>query len=280
MFTNSILEIILIILVLITYITLVAFFGIKIYNKSKTIAILYVIIVLLTTLFLLNLHVNPRYFYKDYNSEHSKLEKMVDGTWTTVYRYNDNKLLKQISAPGVSHQSFTHVLLPSFNRKCHLESCSIPVMLAHKYTTNIMWRSLKRIYKGALKDCKYFPKIYYMNEKKRYYIQEYIENELNEATCPENFREQMEDLNSILKKNNLFLDDVHSLNWRVSKNGILKIIDCEVYTSGEKTIQQFLLNIIDGSQDGKAKPHKNASNILHWNDGRPNIYNKCNKVKI
>lgn len=67
MFTNSILEIILIILVLITYITLVAFFGIKIYNKSKTIAILYVIIVLLTTLFLLNLHVNPRYFYKGVN---------------------------------------------------------------------------------------------------------------------------------------------------------------------------------------------------------------------
>ena len=85
----------------------------------------------------------------------------------------------------------------------------------------------------------------------------------------------MQELNYILKKKGYYLDDVHSQNWRISKDGTLKIIDCEVYTKTEKNIQQFLLNIMDGSQDGKAKGHKNASNILHWNDGRPSIENIC-----
>ena len=272
---DSTLEIIIIFSIILVFIVIIIYIGVKICSKSKISCFVYFLFVSLILALLLNLHVNPRDFYENYNSEHSNLEKIVDGTWTTVYKYNDDKLLKQISAPGVSHQSFTHVLLPSFNRKCYLESCSIPVMLAHKYTTNIMWKSLKRIHEGPLKDCKYFPKIYYMNDNKRYYIQEYIKNELNKETCPINFKEQLQDLNSILNKNNLFLDDVHSLNWRVSSDGILKIIDCEVYTKTEKNIQQFLLNFIDGSQDGKAKPHADASNILHWNDGRPNIYDKC-----
>ncbi len=117
-----------------------------------------------------------------------------------------------------------------------------------------------------------------MNEKKRYYIQEYIPLELKEETCPVNLSKQLNDLNDILMKHNLHLDDVHSKNWRVTHDGVLKIIDCEVYTGAEKIIQQSLLDIIDGSQQGKAKGHKDASNILHWNDGRPNINIICNNI--
>ena len=247
------------------------------FKKSKRSGIIYTISVIIILLIVTSLKIKTEWFYTDYNNEHFHLEKLFNGTWTNVYKIDDKKILKQISAPGVSHNSFTHVALPSIDRKCYKDSCAIPVMLAHKYTTNIMWKSLKRIHEGVLKDCKYFPKIYEMNDKKRYYIQEYINKELNNETCPKNYKEQLQDLNEILKKNDLYLDDVHSQNWRVADDGTLKIIDCEVYTNCEKQIQQILLNIIDGSQDGKAKGHEDASNVLHWNDGRPNIYNKCNK---
>lgn len=271
---NSVLELFLIFFSIIAFLALIIFLGIKNFQKSRSIGIIYSIVILVILFLILNITIKPIWFFKDYNYCHSKLTKIVDGTWTTVYKLDDNKVLKQISAPGVSHTDFTHVSLPSFNRKCPKSSCTIPVMLAHKYTTNIMWKSLKKIYNGELACVKYFPKIYYMDDNKRYYIQEYVPNDLKNS-YPIDFEDQLKDLQKILEEKGLFLDDVHSKNWKVDNNGILKIIDCEVYTISEKNIQQFLLNIIDGSQDGVAKGHKDAPNILHWNDGRPNIYDVC-----
>jgi hypothetical protein len=274
---DSILEFILIILTILIITIIIILVGVKLFSKSKTkkAGVIYVCVIIPLLFLLFNLKLNTEWLFRDYNIEHQHLPKLVDGTWTNVYKINDKKVLKQISAPGVSHHDFTHVTLPSMDRKCYKFSCTLPVMLAHKYVTNIMWKSLKRIYEGPLKDCKYFPKIYEINDQKRYYIQEYIPHDLEKNNCPKNFKDQLEDLNNILKKNNLFLDDVHSKNWRVSDDGILKIIDCEVYTEGEKKIQQGLLYFIDGSQDGKAKGHNYASNVLHWNDGRPNIEDIC-----
>lgn len=273
---DSVVEFISLIVIILIIFCILIITGVKIFSKSKKYGFIYLIVTISVLFILFNIKVKTVWFFKDYNIEHKSLERLVSGTWTNVYKLSNTKVLKQISAPGVSHQNFSHVALPSIDRKCYKHSCSIPVMLAHKYTTNIMWRSLKRIHSGVLKDCKYFPKIYKMDEKKRYYIQEYVPLELKKETCPLNITEQLQDLNNILLKHNLFLDDVHSQNWRVTHDGLLKIIDCEVYTSVEKEIQQTLLDIIDGSQQGKAKGHVNASNILHWNDGRPNINIICN----
>lgn len=275
---DSILELSLIFLTIIIVIVIIIYAGVKNFQNSVTRGIIYSIVALAILFVILNIKIEPTSFYKDYNYLHQNLPKMVDGTWTTVYQLDDNKVLKQISAPGVSHTDFTHVSLPSFDRKCTKLSCTLPVMMAHKYTTNIMWKSLKKIYNGELADVKYFPKIYHMDDEKRYYIQEYIPHDLKDF-CPEDFEYQLQDLQQILLQKGVFLDDVHSKNWKVDDNGVLKIIDCEVYTTAEKNIQQFLLNIIDGSQDGVAKGHQDALNILHWNDGRPCIYDIC-KIKI
>ena len=272
---DSVLLIILIFLIIIIFAILLCVIGYKMFKKSKKAGITYTICTIIILFAILNISIKTTWFYEDHNKELEKYEKLVDGTWTKVYKLDNDKVIKQISAPGVSHNKFTHVTLPSLNRMCYKESCTIPVMMAHKFVTNIMWKSLKRIHSGDLKDVKYFPKIYEMDDKKKRYIQEYIPHELVKETCPLDFEKQMQELNDILKKKGYYLDDVHSQNWRISKDGTLKIIDCEVYTKTEKNIQQFLLNIMDGSQDGKAKGHKNASNILHWNDGRPSIENIC-----
>lgn len=58
----------------------------------------------------------------------------------------------------------------------------------------------------------------------------------------------------------------------VDNNGQLKIVDCEVYTKNELNTQQ---KILDNSQNGYAKGHKNANRILQWNDGRPGIEDIC-----
>ena len=80
--------------------------------------------------------------------------------------------------------------------------------------------------------------------------------------CPNNWKEQLNNFNNLLKKYGYYIDDVHSKNFGVTKNGILKVFDCEVYTKEELKVQQQLLNIIDGSQTGKAKGYINASNIM------------------
>jgi hypothetical protein len=141
-------------------------------------------------------------------------------------------------------------------------------MLSHRLSTAVMWKSLNRI-----KDMnsKFFPKMYEMDDNKRRYVSEKVPYELTLATRPENFAQQMQELNDFLEKQGYYLDDVHSKNWMVDKNGQLKIVDCEVFTDEELSFQQSLLGEIDDSQDGVAKGHKNAPRILHWQDGRPNI---------
>jgi hypothetical protein len=209
------------------------------------------------------------WFFADYNSELNPDDLLINGTWTNVYKHKDSdKVIKQISAPGVSHKDFSHVHIPTTSKICTRESCTIPLMLSHRLSTAVMWKSLNRI-----KDMnsKFFPKMYEMDDNKRRYVSEKVPYELTLATRPENFAQQMQELNDFLEKQGYYLDDVHSKNWMVDKNGQLKIVDCEVFTDEELSFQQSLLGEIDDSQDGVAKGHKNAPRILHWQDGRPNI---------
>jgi hypothetical protein len=218
-----------------------------------------------------NTQLNPRHFYPDHNNKFKSLDKLVDGTWTTVYWHSDkDKLIKQISMPGVTHKDFSHISFLTFRKRCDYTKCSIPLIFAHKFSTFIMWQSIERIY-YKLNDVRYFPKIFSIDKKTYSYIQEYVPHELNKKTCPDNFQEQLKDLNNILRQRGYYIDDVHSKNFRVSNDGILKVIDCEVYNEKELKIQQFLLSKIDGSW--KSKPKGNR--ILTWNDGRKSLSDIC-----
>ena len=214
-----------------------------------------------------------KWFFEDYNDSLDNKDIMIKGTWTTVYKPHNGKVVKQISAPGVSHNNFSHVALPTPFRTCERNSCTFVTMMAHRISTRFMLLSLHRIKEL---DSKFFPKIYEIDDEKRRVIQEYVPYELNKETCPVDWKEQLKEFNIELKKNGYYVDDVHSKNWMVTEDGRLKVVDGELYTESELNIQQSLLNAIDGSQDGVAKGHKNASNILHWKDGRPNIENICN----
>ena len=57
----------------------------------------------------------------------------------------------------------------------------------------------------------------------------------------------------------------------VDENGIIKVIDTEVYTGFELKLQQSILDCIDGSQKQKPKSFKYADRILYWIDGRPSV---------
>ena len=57
----------------------------------------------------------------------------------------------------------------------------------------------------------YFAKIYNLDEKKLRYEQEYIPYMLKDK-CPNNWKEQLNDFNNLLKKYGYFIDDVHSKN--------------------------------------------------------------------
>ena len=209
------------------------------------------------------------FFFKDYNEELNPKDKLINGTWTNVYKHPDNnKIIKQIAAPGVSHCDFAHVKLPTLFTYCSRKSCTLPCMIAHRIATSVMCKSIERIINM---NSKFFPKIYEYDKEKRRYVCEKISNELTLETRPIDYETQLQEINRELEKYDYYLDDVHSRNWMVDDNGKLKIVDCEVFTKSELDFQQKLLGKIDDSQDGAAQPHKNASRILHWIDGRPNI---------
>ena len=253
-------------------ITLLVFIIVFIYKKNYILSGIFVGLLLLFYAVTCIFPIPMTWIYKDYNEEFDKNDIFIKGTWTTVYKPRNGKIVKQISAPGVSHQNFKHVCLPTPYRMCTRNSCTLVTMTAHRISTRFMLLSLHRIKEM---DSKFIAKIYEINDEKRRYIQEYVPHELNKDSCPVNYEEQLKEFNQELKKHGYYIDDIHSKNWMVDDNGQLKIIDGELYTESELEIQQGLLNIIDGSQKGIAKGHIVAPRILHWQDGRPKIKDIC-----
>jgi len=218
------------------------------------------------------------FFQSDYTKELG--EPFVDGTWTMVYRTKDPmKLLKQVGAPYVKHVDFSHVMLPTPFRVCKKYSCALPTWIAHNVSTYYMMKSLKRI-QVLQEKIPYFARIDKLDLKKKRYEQEFVPHALNADTCPSTWIEQLNHLNCLLEEHKVFLDDVHVNNFGVTDDGMIKIFDCEVYTDKELLIQQWLLNIIDGSQQGKARGYANAPRILRWNDGRKGIDDFCKDVEL
>lgn len=260
-----------IIFFLLIFIFLIFYF---IFNKKYKSSIILSGIFIFIIIFITLVPIPTIFIYPDHGKYLKKnKELLVSGTWTDVYVKDKNTVIKQLGNPGIKHTNYKHVFLPTPFRECHKLSCTIPVIIAHKVALHYTLNSLKRIIELNDK-IPYFAKIYNLDEKKLRYEQEYIPYMLKNK-CPNNWKEQLNDFNNLLKKYGYYIDDVHSKNFGVTKDGILKVFDCEVYTKEELKVQQQLLNIIDGSQTGKAKGYMNASNIIHWNDGRPGIEDIC-----
>lgn len=237
-------------------------------------AIMLLISILIVALFLL-VPYPPGWFFKDYNEELG-MEPTINGVWVKVYDIGNNRVLKQISAPGVSHENFWHVKLPTLYRECTKKACTIPCMIAHKISTNQMWLSIERQLEMDKEDQeRFFPKIYSVDAKRKRYVCDKVKYELSEDTCPVDFKEQIAQLNMVLKKYNLYLDDIHRKNIMVDERGRIKIIDGELYTDKEYEYKQKLLGNVDESQTEIAKGYKYGDRIRHWVDGRKNGENVC-----
>ena len=215
-----------------------------------------------------------KWLYRDWNDELDPKDVLVSGVWTTVYQdpRDPTRVIKQISAPGVSHCDFSHVRVPTPFRKCTRESCTIPCILAHRICTRFMWESLKRQKEMG---SAFFPKIHSMDDAKLRYTCERVPHELEPARCPPHAKDQLYHINDELRRHNVFLDDVHSRNWMLTRDQRLKIVDCEVFTPSELAIQRWLVGGMDSQQKSPSKSYVHASNIIHWQDGRPNLEDVC-----
>ena len=136
-----------------------------------------------------------------WNHYHSQLELVGSGSFTEVYKINSDKVYKKIR---------------SSTKPCQKE---------------LILRSWKRV-KDNLNDIKYFPTIYNINEKDFSSIQEYVPYPIEERH-PENYEKQIKDLSKILNGKKYNITDIQPKNVRVTKDGIVKIIDCEVYSTEE-----------------------------------------------
>jgi len=179
---------------------------------------------------MLNIKLKPSYFYKNYNDELKHLEFIDKGSTQFIYKHPkyNNLVIKQLAIPCSID-----------NTMCSSNSCSLFSTIIMKDDLFKLWYSLKRIEK-ELQDIKYFAKIYELDDIKKRYIQEYVPYKLNKKMCPNNYHEQVKDLNKILRDRGYYLSDIDIDNIRVSEDGILKIIDTNVYTKSELKFANFL----------------------------------------
>ena len=201
----------------------------------------------------------------DYSEEFG--EPWIKGIWTKVYKTSDSRwVMKQLSAPGVTYTDYRDLIIPTPLRICKYPYCTVPVILAHKVMVNILWKSVNRIQK-LQQFIPYFATVCDLDNKKQRYTQEFIPYNVNSATCPKNWKEQLTDFNRLLEKHNVYLDDVHIKNLGVSITGTLKVYDCKIYTPAEFKIQKWLYNKINKANGRKNKKHyQNASRIFYWDD--------------
>ena len=251
-------------LILLIFIILSITFFVK---KLYIFGILFLILFILSILFLTVIPLKPEFFHKNYHKEileNYNVKSVFEGNWVVNYDIGDGKLLKQYSSPGITKNNFNHINLPTPFKICYDKLCTVPCLITHRITSNIIFISIIRQKQLEKELDEFFPKIYYIDSKKKRIICDKIENKLTKETCPKDFTKQIKKLNDILVRLGLYLDDLHQENIMVDNNGKLKIIDGEIYTKDEFNTQKEIMNNIDNGQKEPSKPYKNASNIYYW----------------
>jgi len=201
--------------------------------------------------------------------DHSKElgEPWINGVWTKVYKNPDSHwVTKQLTSPGVTHTDYRDLIIPTPLRICKYPYCTIPVILAHKVKINTLWKTVQRMQK-LQQFIPYFATVRDLDNQKQRYTQEFLPYNVTSATCPKNWKEQLIDFNRLLKKHNVYLDDVHIKNLGVSITGTLKVYDCNIYTPTEFKIQKWLYGKIKTANSRHNKKHyQNAPRIFYWSD--------------
>jgi hypothetical protein len=190
-------------------------------------------------------------------------------TWLTVYRVAPGRIMKVFSTPGVSHQSYQHIALPTPFRRCETGGCTVPCMVAHMVSMRVILVTQRRLWdlqRAGDPIMRFFPYMYACDLDRMYTVVEEIPHALR-GNCPADLAQQLAELNRHLVRLGVYLDDMHHENFMVDAQGRIRAIDGELYTADELALQQRLLGV-DTSQTGTARPYDNASNVLFWQDGR------------
>lgn len=196
--------------------------------------------------------------YYEYETISSNNFTKINGTWIVGYTDNKNFIRKQFH--NLESKKF-----PCYSKICcnYLKNLTILNQLYWAICMIGQWKSIiRREY--HCKKCIYLTKTYDLNHKDLSWSEEYCDYSLNTKTAPIDIKYQLNSLNEYLKKNNLYLVDLHSLNVRV-KNNKIKIIDGELLNQFETSICQILYPIITGT---RMKSYKDYSNILWSNENR------------
>jgi len=208
-------------------------------------------------------------FYDDLNRHCGAYELVCRSTWVTVYRVAPGRLLKVFSTPGVSHQDYGHVSLPTPFRQCLPGGCTVPCMVAHDVSTHVIMVTQRRLWdlqRAGDPVMAFFPRMYACNVDRMYTVVEEVPLPLR-GNCPRDLHAQLAELNRHLVRLGLVLDDMHNENFMVDARGRIRAIDGELFTTDEIALQQRVLTI-DTSQTRPAQPYASASNVLFWQDGR------------
>ena len=137
------------------------------------------------------LPIPAKWFYRDWNNELNKYELLGTGDFTCVYAHpeDENKVIKQISAPGVLNNDMSYIhVLPTLFTTCTRDKCTLPCLMVHKFVTGLMWLTLERMREM---DSKFFPHIYEMDRTRERIVCDRIEHKLNESSCPVDYEEQL-----------------------------------------------------------------------------------------
>ena len=138
---------------------------------------------------------------------------------------------------------------------------SMPV-IAHLYWAFCsvgQWKSIKRRSKHC-NECPYFAKTFDLDESSLSWKEEFCPGILSPQNYPKDIKFQLENLNSYLARNDLYVIDLHILNLRI-KNGIIKLIDGEVVDNQFLTLRILFAPV---ATCRKLHVYKDFNRIYWW----------------
>ena len=194
-------------------------------NKNKN-KIMILIIILIILYFIFNICI-----YKYYNGDYI-LNVIYDHILIFITgdnRYNTNTLWNNKNI-WIKQQS------------CQVEYIHISKkkdLIYKKYSDIYIINDIKNIYDN-IKKFDFVPKIYYIDYKNFIIVEEYC-NKLNKNNIPDDFIKQINNIEKILKNNNIYHNDIY-IHHFLLKNKIIKLIDWDRFTINKPINDEFSSN--------------------------------------
>ena len=197
------------------------------------------------------------------------LDLINTGMWTQIFQLNEKLVIKQLFRCGWGHNDYNKHKAPIIGAKmCGKWN---PLILNLMHNIMLVYQMIgvhrRRIYEHQIE---FIPRTYLTPGKSYRYIQEYVPQPLTESNVPSDILEQFIELNNVLERTGLYIDDVHAGNVRLNIDGRIRIVDGEIYTEGEVFLKNILVNGIDERIDGM-EPVLGCNRIIRWIDNRTSV---------